>query len=109
MKRTKSQSLMLRVVDAYLKGLRYKVAHHNWRSPKKEVLVYHRFDYQTTADAPRGFQVEFYHNGDGEVVRLAPTMNGLPTPMHATHPIEDVPGAIGFLHMATKGEREVTA
>jgi hypothetical protein len=97
---------MLRVLDAYLKGLRYKVTNADWRSPTSEVLIYQRFDAKTTADAPRGFRVQFYNDGDGGVVRLAPTLNGLPTTTHGTFPIEDVPEVIGFLHKVTKWERE---
>jgi hypothetical protein len=99
---------MVRMMDTYLKGIGYHLAFDEWIKRNYEVRTYHRDDWDTTQDAPRGFEASFYNNGDSDVVRIVQTMNTLHTYTNKIIPIEDVASAIGFLQDVTRREREAT-
>jgi hypothetical protein len=94
------------MIDTYLKGIGYRLAFDEWIMRDYEVRTYHRDDWDTTLDAPRGFECRLYNNGEDDVVTIVKTMNGLPTPLVKIILIDQIAEAIEFLQDATERERE---
>jgi hypothetical protein len=96
---------LIKMVDTYLEAKGYELTHMDldtdYYGETQSTRIYQRHDWKTTADAPLGFKVRIFYNGEGYVMRITRTINGVGNYLYETHPIEDVAKIIAFLQFVT--------